>query len=75
MYVKNGYIFYLADDGTLDTVIDVYEENTEMEVTLRYDMETAASYRSQKTGELFLEDFVDDVVYDDAMECEEFWEE
>ena len=54
---------YLMDDGTLDTVVQVCDEDgTPQEY--RYSQETAADYRNED-GYLDFETFVTDVVSDD----------
>ena len=57
--------FYLADDGTMDTIIEIGDEQ------YRFDAEYASSYRDEETGELDLESFMDDN-FDDMREHQ--WE-
>ena len=53
----------LQDDGSLDTVVQVTDDTGRTE-TVRYDRETAASYRDDD-GSLDMDRFARDVVIED----------
>ena len=68
----NGRNYWLADDGTMDTVIDVECMKCSSRWTERIGTEAASFYRDESTGELIdlgglVEDYLDD---DPCSECD-----
>lgn len=63
---NHEYYFTLGDDGTLDTVVEVFDKTSDKTVTWRYCMETASYYRDRETGCLDFDEFIDDIVGPDA---------
>lgn len=61
----NEYQVNLIDDGTLDTVVVVYDVETGQTKTFHYSTERAAEYRDAE-GELDLERFVKETVGPEA---------
>lgn len=68
----DGFTFRLVDGGTLDTVITVYDGETDQLRTYRYSDEIARDYRDED-GTLNFEAFVEDIVLTDV-ECDD-WEQ
>lgn len=56
--------FDLVDDGTMDTVVEVWK-NDRLIGTFRYDCEFAAEYRDE-SGALDMDRFIEEVLMEDA---------
>ena len=67
----NGRNYWLADDGTMDTVIDVECMKCSSRWTERIGTEAASFYRDESTGELDLGDIIGDYFYNEpCSECD-----
>ena len=66
----NGREYFLGDDGTMDTCIDVLCLKCNFGWRVRVSAEEAAHYRDPETGEMTdLEEFVADYLDDDQCQC------
>ena len=71
MHENDEFSVTLLDDGTMDTVVEVTDKQTNKTRKYRYDLESACEYRDENTGCLDFETFCTDIVFPDAA-CDEW---